>query len=123
MRITYCLPLILKNPAGGYKIVFEYANRLVERGYDVTIVFLTDENYTNTTKSNIIKKMLGTIELFNYPKWFKLDKRIKKNCDPLSRWERFSRSGSGFCYIFKDIIYYTKSFVPKRKKVLFYPRL
>ena len=68
MKITYCLPLILKKPAGGYKIVFEYANRLVERGYDVNIVFLTDENYTNTTKSNIIKKMLGTIELFNYPK-------------------------------------------------------
>ncbi|EID26631.1 glycosyltransferase, group 1 family protein [Streptococcus oralis SK1074] len=82
MKITFCLPLILKNPAGGYKIVFEYANRLVERSHDVTIVFLTDANYTNTTKSNILKKLLGTIELFNYPKWFELDKKVKKIATP-----------------------------------------
>lgn len=111
MKITYCLPLILKKPAGGYKIVFEYANRLVERGYDVSIVFLTDENYTNTTKSNIIKKMLGTIELFNYPKWFKLDKRIKKIATPYLDGRDFPEAEAVFAtslrtsFIIQNLLY------------------
>lgn len=39
MRITFCLPEISTVPTGGYKIIFEYANRLSERGHEITLVF------------------------------------------------------------------------------------
>lgn len=39
MKITFCLPNHnYKSPIGGYKMVYEYANRLVEKGHSVNII-------------------------------------------------------------------------------------
>ena len=38
MRITFLLPGLSRVPVGGYKIVYEYGNRLAARGHAVTIV-------------------------------------------------------------------------------------
>lgn len=78
MRITFCLPYLSKKPVGGYKVVFEYANRLVDRNHQVNIVFFTDNNYSKLTKNKRIKNMIGKIENHFYPNWFKLNPKIKK---------------------------------------------
>lgn len=38
MRISFILPMFLESPAGGFKVVYEYANRLQERGHEVTVI-------------------------------------------------------------------------------------
>ena len=38
MRITFVLPMFLTAPAGGFKVVYEYANRLQARGHEVTVI-------------------------------------------------------------------------------------
>jgi glycosyltransferase involved in cell wall biosynthesis len=38
MEITFILPRYLSAPAGGFKVVYEYANRLQARGHRVTVV-------------------------------------------------------------------------------------
>lgn len=38
MRITFVLPGSGQKPAGGYKVVYEYANGLVQRGHDVAVI-------------------------------------------------------------------------------------
>lgn len=38
MRVTFVLPCSGRYPIGGFRIVYEYANRLAARGHDVTIV-------------------------------------------------------------------------------------
>jgi hypothetical protein len=38
MRITFILPMFLASPSGGFRIVYEYANRLQQRGHRVTLV-------------------------------------------------------------------------------------
>src|SRR5690625_2610444 len=38
MRITFLLPTFAPRPTGGFRVVYEYANRLVERGHEVTVV-------------------------------------------------------------------------------------
>lgn len=38
MKITFILPMYLGSPAGGFKAVYEYANRLQLRGHQVTVV-------------------------------------------------------------------------------------
>ncbi len=38
MRITFVLPMFLSAPAGGFKVVYEYANRLQARGHEVTVI-------------------------------------------------------------------------------------
>ena len=38
MRICFLLPGYRQKPVGGFKVVYEYANRLVERGHYVTVI-------------------------------------------------------------------------------------
>jgi glycosyltransferase involved in cell wall biosynthesis len=38
MRITFLLPAWSKSPVGGFKVVYEYANRLSRLGHQVTVV-------------------------------------------------------------------------------------
>lgn len=38
MKITFILPMYLSVPSGGFKVVYEYANRLQRRGHQITIV-------------------------------------------------------------------------------------
>ena len=38
LRITFVLPMFLTAPSGGFKVVYEYANRLHRRGHSVTVV-------------------------------------------------------------------------------------
>jgi glycosyltransferase involved in cell wall biosynthesis len=38
MEITFVLPRYLSVPAGGFKVVYEYANRLQARGHRITVV-------------------------------------------------------------------------------------
>ena len=39
MKINFILPLYPWVPMGGYKVVYEYANRLSERGHEVVVVY------------------------------------------------------------------------------------
>lgn len=38
MKITFCLPLQGWKPIGGFKVVYEYANRLAQKGHEVSVV-------------------------------------------------------------------------------------
>jgi glycosyltransferase involved in cell wall biosynthesis len=38
MRITFILPVFSRLPSGGFRVVYEYANRLARRGHQVTVV-------------------------------------------------------------------------------------
>lgn len=41
MKITFCLPGPERRPAGGPRIVYEYANRLAEKGHQITVLHTT----------------------------------------------------------------------------------
>lgn len=75
-------------PVGGYKVVYEYANRLADDGFDVTIVY-PHCGRGNTYPGYFLKrprKAIGLLAGFVGfgrgerigGKWFNLDKRIKK---------------------------------------------
>lgn len=87
MRIIFLLPSGGGRPIGGFKVVYEYANRLAGDGYDVGIVYPA---YCFKYKQNSI---IGILRLFkalirflvfmvskkySCPGWFKLDKRVKE---------------------------------------------
>lgn len=82
MRITFCLPEISTVPTGGYKIIFEYANRLSERGHEITLVFLTNNVWNRVTKNCKIKSIVGNIRGKKNPSWFKLKPTIRKIMTP-----------------------------------------
>ena len=39
MKISFVLPGVSRVPVGGYKMIFEYANRLCKRGHEITLIF------------------------------------------------------------------------------------
>lgn len=78
MKIVFCLPAITSRASGGYKIVFEYANRLQKRGHDIDLVFLTDYYDHFFLPTLWLKKQFGRIRLIGFPKWFPLDPKINR---------------------------------------------
>lgn len=76
--ITFVLPNYSRVPIGGYKIVFEYANRLVEDGFKVKILFLNDHALEKYRFPRWIKKIVINLLTHIEPRWFHLNRKIKK---------------------------------------------
>ena len=74
MNITFVLPKVSRYPVGGYKMTFEYANRLKERGHDISIVFLNDRFMEKYKIPKIIRKRIAGIITGIEPRWFNLNK-------------------------------------------------
>lgn len=81
MKITFVLPGVPRIPIGGYKMTFEYANRLCKRGHDITLVF---HCFSGMNRHKNVPKLM---KLFYYyvgahyfPTLFPLDSRIRKIC-------------------------------------------
>lgn len=83
MKITYVLPPNLNVPAGGYKVVYQYANELVKKGHQVNIVFLKNvipnlKWYSNQAIRNKINSFFGrTVKNVKNISWFPIDHRVK----------------------------------------------
>ena len=78
MKICFVLPKFTRQPIGGYKIVFEYANRFVSEGNEVSIVFVNDDALQQFHIPKCIKRIISTCITMIEPKWFPLDDSIKK---------------------------------------------
>ena len=83
-RITFLLSHSGQKPIGGFKIIYEYANRLTQRGWHVTIIHpssLWNKNYplgkANKLKS-ILKYFFKLLTRTYLPSaWMKIDSRIR----------------------------------------------
>ena len=119
--ITFIFPHPVDGPAGGYKVVYEYANRLVADGYRVNIVYsgslfwMKKSLYFKLT--NCVRYVERLIKGYSGRRWFALDKRVK---------EYFTLS-LNYCHLPKSDIYvctspYTAMYVkdyPTDKKFYF----
>lgn len=82
LTITFVFPHPVDGPAGGYKVVYEYANRLVADGYRVNIVYsgslfwMKKSLYFKLT--NCVRYVERLIKGYSGCRWFDLDKRVKE---------------------------------------------
>ena len=76
--ICFVLPKSEHLATGGYKIVYEYANRLVARGYQVSVLYLNSRYLKRYPLPRLIKKLYFQIVTRREPVWFALDHRVKK---------------------------------------------
>lgn len=77
MQVSFILPSLPRQISGGTKIIFEYANYLVEKGDDVTIYYMVDKCLNKYCIPKIIGMEFGRIVAFRYPKWIKLSNKIQ----------------------------------------------
>lgn len=87
-KITFLLPSIASYPQGGFKVVCQYANMLVNDGHDVTLVYPTfmrrQSDSILITFLRLYKSILRYIYCFFSKKyscksWFNLDNRVKEH--------------------------------------------
>lgn len=78
MRICFVLPGVARQPVGGYKMAYEYANRLVKEDHDVVILYLNQDLLKNYHVPVVLKRKIARLLTKIEPKWFDLDKKIKK---------------------------------------------
>ncbi len=76
--ICFVLTSFSRYPVGGYKMVFEYANRLSQMGYNVKIFFSNASAMKQFHLPEFIRKMLVNYLTQRHPRWFKVDARIEK---------------------------------------------
>ena len=83
MRICFILPHPAQGPTGGYKVVYEYANRLVNDGYGVDVVYSGSifwrQKPLRFKLSNCVRYMQQRIKGFSCRWWFNLDTRVKEH--------------------------------------------
>lgn len=80
--ITFIFPSPGVNPTGGYKVAYEYANRLVADGYQVNIVYAGSIFWSQKTLyykiTNCVRYIQRWIKGYSCKNWFALDKRVKE---------------------------------------------
>jgi glycosyltransferase involved in cell wall biosynthesis len=83
MRITFLMPGYTWGPSGGYRVVYEYANQLVARGHQVTVVHPRRLRFTPLAKPTLRQKLrkcrLTLMELAFRPTidWHPIDRRVR----------------------------------------------
>lgn len=88
MHIVFLLPEYYNKPIGGYRVVFEYANRMVSKDFTVSIVY---PSFLFFWKSPVRRKLKMLFYFFYYlflPRngnnfWFNLDKRVNNMYVPI----------------------------------------
>lgn len=90
MKITFVLPTIKTEPVGGYKVVYEYANRFADKGDDVSIIYPIRTKISPKTKCYLLALIKINLKYLKRKKrgdykgssWFKLNPKIKEEVVP-----------------------------------------
>lgn len=79
MKVAFVLPWISSFPIGGYKIVYEYCNRISELGFDVTIIYIYNYNNKKDWRNSLrrIKYLYFKIKSHRI-EWFRINAKIKQ---------------------------------------------
>ena len=78
MRIAFVLPRDKNEIIGGFKVVYEYANRLAYRGHEISIIYNNENTLEKVKMPSSFKRMAINLRTHIYPTWFALDPTIKK---------------------------------------------
>jgi glycosyltransferase involved in cell wall biosynthesis len=83
MKINFLLPCYAWGPSGGFKVVYEYANRLVARGHQVSVIhprrlkFPPPEHLTIRKRMRIARLWLTEIRSKPAIHWHTIDPRVR----------------------------------------------
>lgn len=81
--VCFILPHKADGPTGGYKVVYEYANRLAAEGFEVNIVYSGSifwrKKPLKFKLTNVVRYLQTLVKGFSGRQWFPLDKRVKEH--------------------------------------------
>ena len=110
MKINILVPFVPNKPGGGLRVMFEYANRLVELGHDVLIYFpVTSAFFDMTPLKRLLKYFYYKFIYGTIPRWFVLHPKIKTeviygiNKNSLRDADVIFSTWWGLCYDIKNL--------------------
>ena len=78
MKLNFILPFFPLKPGGGCKIMYEYANRFGEKGYDVQIYHVTTLPYMKYKYPHWLRYLRNNIlYIHSKPAWFTFNSQVK----------------------------------------------
>lgn len=81
-KINFILPFKPRRPAGGFRVMYEYANRLAQRGCSVHLIYPVKTQHMNYRLPFYARYVLSRIEGFDTNKWFDFDPSITMSYVP-----------------------------------------
>lgn len=81
-KINFILPFKPRRPAGGFRVMYEYANRLAKIGYIVHLTYPIETHYMKYRLPYIVRYILSKIERFGTNKWFNFEPTITMSYVP-----------------------------------------
>lgn len=82
LNITIVLPFPSTRPGGGMKIMYEYANRLQERGHYITVMHSLKRPFKKMKSPLWWKQFIFKLRGADRPSWFPLNKNIVSKIVP-----------------------------------------
>jgi glycosyltransferase involved in cell wall biosynthesis len=79
MKINVIIPFPARVPIGGVKALYEYANRLHERGHEIHIYHTIITTYISYTTPALFRLMFYKLIGAERPKWFRLNEQIQSS--------------------------------------------
>jgi glycosyltransferase involved in cell wall biosynthesis len=80
LRVNFLLPFPINFPVGGYKVVYRYANGLVDRGHTVRVVLPKSMDPRTGVVGEIKNRLWPKLHVLRNPggiTWFPLDPRVE----------------------------------------------
>lgn len=111
------LPEASNHPIGGYKISFEYANRLVESGYKVKILFLNESGLKRYPIPQFVKHTFENFRTKREPRWFKLNSDIEKISSTKRNYKKLIQDVDIAIATAVTTVYPVKKLFPNSKKI------
>ena len=81
-KINFILPFKPRRPAGGFRVMYEYANRLSRLGYKVHLTFPVRTQHMKYRLPYLVRCILSKLEGFSRNKWFDFEKEITMSYVP-----------------------------------------
>lgn len=78
MNINFILNMPAKQPVGGYKIVYEYANRLTIKGHKVNIIYDCRNSLKKYKIGSRLKLFIWKLFLKTKSPWFQIDNKVRQ---------------------------------------------
>jgi glycosyltransferase involved in cell wall biosynthesis len=79
-QVSFVIPYFSRKPTGGVKIIYQYAERLLHWGCDVSICYCCTDALKKFHFPEPIRKMACRLLTAYFPRWYHLDRGIKKKC-------------------------------------------
>lgn len=79
IRINFVLPFKSRRPAGGLRVMYEYANRLSELGYSVHLIYPVQARFVPYRWPYLVRLILSYVEGFRTYEWFSFHKNVKRS--------------------------------------------